>query len=51
VELGNADQLAAKFPEAAADIREFPVPARSRRDYRKRAVAVVLIRTAGDMQH
>ena len=27
VELGNADELAAKYPEAAADIREFPVPA------------------------
>jgi uncharacterized protein len=27
VELGDADQLAAKFPEAAADIRAFPVPA------------------------
>jgi predicted cupin superfamily sugar epimerase len=27
VELGDADRLAAKFPEAAADIRAFPVPA------------------------
>jgi predicted cupin superfamily sugar epimerase len=27
VELGNADELVAKYPEAAADIREFPVPA------------------------
>ena len=27
VELGNADELAAKYPDAAADIREFPVPA------------------------
>jgi predicted cupin superfamily sugar epimerase len=27
VELGNADELAAKYPEAAADIRDFPVPA------------------------
>lgn len=27
VELGDADQLAAKFPEAAADIPTFPVPA------------------------
>jgi hypothetical protein len=27
VELGNADELAAKYPEAAADIRAFPVPA------------------------
>jgi uncharacterized protein len=27
VELGDADQLAAKFPEAATDIRTFPVPA------------------------
>lgn len=27
VEIGNADELAAKYPEAAADIREFPVPA------------------------
>ena len=27
VELGNADELAAKYPEAAADIRKFPVPA------------------------
>jgi predicted cupin superfamily sugar epimerase len=26
VELGDADQLAAKYPEAAADIRKFPVP-------------------------
>ena len=26
VELGDANQLAAKFPEAAADIRTFPVP-------------------------
>jgi hypothetical protein len=26
-ELGNVDQLAAKFPEAAADIRAFPVSA------------------------
>ena len=27
VELGNADELAAKYPDAAADIRAFPVPA------------------------
>jgi uncharacterized protein len=27
VELVNADELAAKYPDAAADIREFPVPA------------------------
>ena len=27
VELGDADQLARKYPEAAADIRTFPVPA------------------------
>jgi len=27
VELGDIDQLAAKYPEAAADIRNFPVPA------------------------
>ena len=27
VELGDADQLAAKYPEAAADIRKFPEPA------------------------
>jgi predicted cupin superfamily sugar epimerase len=27
VELGNADELAAKYPEAAADILEFPLPA------------------------
>ncbi len=27
VELGNADQLAAEYPEVAADIRSFPVPA------------------------
>jgi predicted cupin superfamily sugar epimerase len=27
VELGNAEELAAKYPDAAADIREFPVPA------------------------
>jgi predicted cupin superfamily sugar epimerase len=27
VELGDVDQLAAKYPEAAADIRAFPVPA------------------------
>jgi predicted cupin superfamily sugar epimerase len=27
VELGNAEELAAKYPEAATDIREFPVPA------------------------
>jgi predicted cupin superfamily sugar epimerase len=27
VELGNADELVAKYPEAAADIREFPMPA------------------------
>jgi predicted cupin superfamily sugar epimerase len=26
VELGNAEQLAAKYPEAAADIRDFPEP-------------------------
>lgn len=26
VELGDADELAAKYPEAAADIRNFPVP-------------------------
>jgi predicted cupin superfamily sugar epimerase len=26
VELGNADELAAKYPEAEADIRAFPVP-------------------------
>jgi hypothetical protein len=26
VELGDADQLARKYPEAAADIRTFPVP-------------------------
>jgi predicted cupin superfamily sugar epimerase len=37
VELGNADELAAKYPEAAADIREFPVPAEKRRDYSNRA--------------
>jgi predicted cupin superfamily sugar epimerase len=29
VELGDAEALAAKYPEAAADIRSFPVPARS----------------------
>jgi len=27
VELGDADELARKYPEAAADIRDFPVPA------------------------
>ncbi len=27
VELGDADELAAKYPDAAADIRDFPVPA------------------------
>ena len=27
VELGDVEQLAAKYPEAAADIRAFPVPA------------------------
>jgi predicted cupin superfamily sugar epimerase len=27
VELGDAEQLAARYPEAAADIRDFPVPA------------------------
>jgi hypothetical protein len=27
VELGNADELAANYPEASADIRNFPVPA------------------------
>jgi hypothetical protein len=27
VELGEMEQLAAKYPEAAADIRKFPVPA------------------------
>jgi predicted cupin superfamily sugar epimerase len=27
VELGDVEQLAAKYPEAAADIRDFPVPA------------------------
>jgi predicted cupin superfamily sugar epimerase len=27
VELGDIDQLAAKYPEAAADIRKFPLPA------------------------
>ncbi len=27
VELGDIDQLAAKYPEASADIRKFPVPA------------------------
>jgi predicted cupin superfamily sugar epimerase len=27
VELGDAEQLAAKYPEASADIRKFPVPA------------------------
>ena len=27
VELGDAEELAAKYPEAAADIRDFPVPA------------------------
>jgi predicted cupin superfamily sugar epimerase len=27
VELGNAEELAAKYPDAAADIRAFPVPA------------------------
>jgi uncharacterized protein len=27
VELGDIDQLAAKYPEAAADIRKFPAPA------------------------
>jgi uncharacterized protein len=28
VELGDVEQLAAKYPEAAADIRSFPVPAK-----------------------
>jgi predicted cupin superfamily sugar epimerase len=28
VELGNADELAAKYPEASADIRSLPVPAK-----------------------
>ena len=28
VELGDAEALAAKYPEAAADIRSFPVPAK-----------------------
>jgi uncharacterized protein len=27
VELGDAEQLAAKYPEASADIRKFPMPA------------------------
>ena len=27
VELGNAEELAAKYPDAAADIRAFPEPA------------------------
>ena len=27
VELGNADELAAKHPDVAAEIRSFPVPA------------------------
>jgi hypothetical protein len=27
VELGNATELAGKYPEAAADIRSFPKPA------------------------
>jgi len=27
IEIGNAEELAAKYPESAADIRSFPVPA------------------------
>ena len=29
VELGDAEKLASKYPDAAADIRDFPRPARS----------------------
>ena len=30
VELGNVEQLAVKYPEAAADLRTFPVPAKDK---------------------
>jgi hypothetical protein len=30
VELGDVEQLAAKYPEAAADLRTFPVPAKDK---------------------